>query len=769
MTETLLDKLEESLRNALAYNANAKTAPVALLWPDRDRHFAAAAERLRSRLPLLTFGELDASRAQGPAYWLRCVIAGTVDAGLADGIPIVYLPGVGREDLRAVEECPRPLAPLAELQYRGQWFAHVNGKDWTVRALLVNRDGGLGLAVAEDAATGDALLGAFGELLDLPTRQLAAEYIDADFLNRLLNPDPIDALLRWLDDPHAFRERLSESRWMAFVEQSRHGYDFDPGTQGEVTGGRLLGQQAGSWGAGWKRFADNPERYPGVEQRLRSGKPQGDLFSRPGAAWPQDNEQGEQSLRERLLALDGVPAGQARSTVEALWTEHGERRGWVWATLGRAPLVFALEQLGRLADLTTGGPHGGVEDLASVYAEQGWKADDALLAALGAAEDPEDRRAVSAAATALYRPWVEAHARALQEAVGPLANAGTYRAGGEASTAAGTVTLFVDGLRLDLAHRLAARLGTLEVEIDTALAALPTVTQTAKPVLTPVPTGSLAPGDDLSPGRASSGAKANVNVLRGLMAEREVQVLQGSETGDPAGSAWAECGDIDRRGHDFGLDFVDELDRELDDIAKRVKVLLGAGWKQVDVVTDHGWLLLPGGLEKTELPAATVAVKKGRCARLKEGAQVEVPTVPWHWDPDVRIALAPGVSCFEANQEYEHGGVSPQECVVPRVRVRAAMTQAATGGAAITRLKWLGLMCRVELENVPPGATADIRALPANPSTSVAETVKETTGAGKQSLHVSDEELEGEPAYVVIVGRDGSILAQRETTIGANR
>ena len=43
-------------------------------------------------------------------------------------------------------------------------------------------------------------------------------------------------------------------------------------------------------------------------------------------------------------------------------------------------------------------------------------------------------------------------------------------------------------------------------------------------------------------------------------------------------------------------------------------------------------------------------------------------------NPDVRIALAPGVTCFEANKEYEHGGVSPQECIVPRLAVRAVRT-----------------------------------------------------------------------------------------------
>ncbi|MDQ3604613.1 MAG: BREX-1 system phosphatase PglZ type B, partial [Gemmatimonadota bacterium] len=136
MSETLLDQVEASVRQALTYNENAEVAPVALLWPDRDRQFVHAAEKLRSRLPLLTLGELDTGIAQGPAYWLRCAVAGTVATDLPASTPVLYLPGVGRDDLRAIEKCPRKLAPLAELQYRGQWFAHPNGKDWTLRALL---------------------------------------------------------------------------------------------------------------------------------------------------------------------------------------------------------------------------------------------------------------------------------------------------------------------------------------------------------------------------------------------------------------------------------------------------------------------------------------------------------------------------------------------------------------------------------------------------------------------------------------------------------
>ena len=43
--------------------------------------------------------------------------------------------------------------------------------------------------------------------------------------------------------------------------------------------------------------------------------------------------------------------------------------------------------------------------------------------------------------------------------------------------------------------------------------------------------------------------------------------------------------------------------------------LLDAGWQQVVVVTDHGWLYVPGGLPKVELPyylTKDERMKKGR-------------------------------------------------------------------------------------------------------------------------------------------------------------
>lgn len=253
------------------------------------------------------------------------------------------------------------------------------------------------------------------------------------------------------------------------------------------------------------------------------------------------------------------------------------------------------------------------------------------------------------------------------------------------------------------------------------------------------------------------------------MVERDVQVLSATETGDPSGTAWTEAGDIDHRGHDAALRLAEYIEGDVERIADRVRELLDVGWQRVEVATDHGWLLVPGGLPKVDLPAAATAIKKGRCARLKDGANVAVPTVPWYWDPDVRIALAPGISCFEAGKLYEHGGVSLQECVVPRLRVTAGQAVRPTGGPEITRVRWLGLLCRIEFAGVRPGARVDIRGLPADPSTSVAERAKETTGEGRISLIVPDEEHEGEDAYVVVLGAEDELLGQAPVIIGQNQ
>lgn len=772
MSETVLDRVVGCLRAAIdAFDPNVRVPPVAVLWTDEAAQWAAVVPRIAQLLPLVSLGNFDPEERRGPAYWVRCAVARTIDVGLADGPVVVYLPGVGRSELRAADSCPPELAPIAELQYRSQWFSHPNSRDWTVRALLTNRERGLSLRIADDPDTGRALLLALDRLLEEPIDRLAKQTIDGDLLLELVNEDVAGSLLRWLDDPQTFQQNAGGPRWAAFVQQCKADYGFDPAAEGAVTAARKLGGRTGPWIGVWKRFAEAPERYRGVAEQLRKARPD-ELIVDNLDAWPQDNEQAEDQLRNRLRDFTVLTPEGARKEIAALEVDHGWRRGTVWADLDQALLAFALEQLVVLAEVTANPlDHTDLASLVDDYATRGWRADDAVVRALAAVRTPAERHAVAAAGAALYRKWLHDGARALQDAIGPMANSHTYVPGAPAEVSPGTVTLFVDGLRLDVARRLEERLvgAGFEVTPATSLAALPTVTETAKAALVPAAEGALGPGPDLHPASNATGTKASVQVLRSLMADNGVRVLGATEVGDPSEPAWTEAGEIDHRGHDVGVRLVEYLDDEVGRIVGRIRELLDVGWAKVEVVTDHGWVLLPGGMEKIELPAATAELKKGRCARLKDGATVAVPTVPWFWDPDVRIALAPGAACFEANKEYEHGGVSPQECVVPRLTVTAGARAGGTATPEFAKVKWLGLQCRVEFTGVSGKVTVDLRGLPAEPASSIAEQTKETTTDGKVSLFVRDEEHEGERAHLVLVSPDGSILAQREVVVGKNR
>ena len=772
---TFLDTVAGALERASAYNKQDQDPPVAVLWPDKERQWEALTPRFRELLPIFALGSYAPGMRTGPAYWLRCIVAHTIPhvALAADQVPILYLPGYSRQDVRAGEDCPRELQPLAELQYRGVLWAQRNGRDWTISAFIQSEDGGLGIEVGADHATRDALERSLVKLVDEPIEALhRAAPLRALFLDGLLHPDEVKNILRWLDDPNAFRSGLNPEEWGAFVALCQSNYGFHPEKDGAISAARRLGRRQGGWDKVWRRFAEAPGIYGGVPTRLRQAHPGGlPLMVESPECWPQENEMGEDDLRQRLRNVASLNSQASRGAVQGLEAAHGGRRSWVWAALGEAPLAHALEHLAILAEETKQPLVGSsVTEVAAAYTDRGWRADLAVLEALATVETAEDLAAVKVAIRNTYQPWLDEAARTFQEAIARVNSTDPYVAASPLAVTDGTCILFSDGLRYDAAYRLRelVALRGLTGTLKWRLAALPTVTETAKPALSPAAFAFTGIGSSsFDPLLATSKAKVNVEVLRTELGTRGIEVLRGEELGNPSGRAWTEFGDIDAYGEEHGSQVAHRLADELRGLARRIESLVGHGWQRVIVVTDHGWLLLPGGLPKVELPEHLTAIRKRRCARLKDGANTDHQVVPWYWDPSVRIAVAPGIYCYEANREYAHGGISPQECVVPVLTVTAAAVTELP--VTINTISWRGLRCDVMVDGGSAERWVDLRTKPGDPATSLIGGEKQLAGDGTLSFLVPDYEREGDAAVIVVLGPDKQIRKQAATQVGGDR
>ena len=299
--------------------------------------------------------------------------------------------------------------------------------------------------------------------------------------------------------------------------------------------------------------------------------------------------------------------------------------------------------------------------------------------------------------------------------------------------------------------------------------ALPSVTATGKPAVTPV-SDRIRGKDgstDFEPSVADTGQSLKGGYhLKKLLTDAGWTILDRSADGDGQGRAWCEFGDIDHEGHDRGWKLAKHVDALILEIRDRIADLFAAGWKRVCVVTDHGWLLVPGGLPKIDLPSALVESKWGRCASLKPGASTEERLYPWYWNPNQYFALADGVSCYRKGEEYAHGGLSLQECLTLQLIVTRGESPGPAPSVEFTDVVWKGLRCTVAVDGSFSGLSLDVRSQAGNPLSSVVVSAKPIKDNGTASVVVEDEDMEGRDATVVLIDPNGALVAQIATAIG---
>jgi hypothetical protein len=188
------------------------------------------------------------------------------------------------------------------------------------------------------------------------------------------------------------------------------------------------------------------------------------------------------------------------------------------------------------------------------------------------------------------------------------------------------------------------------------------------------------------------------------------------------------------------------------------------GWRRVRIVTDHGWLLVPGKMPKSHLPLQAAESRWGRCAQLKQGVEVEGLTLGWHWNPKTPIHYPSGIHSFIAGRTYAHGGVSLQECLVPVIRIVNDMKQRSS--ATISDVQWRGLVCKVKAQGSGEGLMVDLRTKVADSSTSLVE--PHSLEGESVRLMIEDDDNEGVSAVVVVLDGAGTVLAKQPTTVGGD-
>lgn len=765
----LKEKILEGFKKATAHNSSVMVQPEVILWPDPERQWEPVIENLQNTYgALFVLGNYSPEKLTGPAIWLKTVIAGKLsDCNWEQTLtPVIYLPGISKSRMKEVSNLGLELQPLAEYQYTGTFFNQYNGKEWTILAFLTNPDDGLGLNIKQDSITKESIIKSLPVFFEMDIAAFSAPVIDAEFINGLVFPNTIPYILKWMCKGDEFLAGMEPALKETFVDICSSRYNFIPDYKNIKEIALKLGKQENSWKHVWNFYANSPLKYSQIESLLREAKPAdmgNGIFSIPVESWPQINEERETHLRSELEKLSKNDLPKINTGLNKLYDQHKERNKWVWTELGYSPLVTALKYLKGLSEsVSKPYPSANLEEIIQFYTKEGFYADAWMRKAYAAVKTEKDKSVIRNLIQLIYKPWLEKITEKFQNLVfGSLSETKQHNNTSQKEQ----FYLFVDAFRYEIAKEYVSLLEKrgLKVELTHAFTALPTLTSTAKVKASPVAeeVNTASEIKDFTP-VFKSGKPANIINFRAELENKGF--LHSIKKGfDPEKSYWAEIGNIDTIGHDEQAEMLKRTDELFDEITEVIDTAIEAGIKKIKIVTDHGWLMLPGGLPSSKIVKDLTVARCGRCAYIKEGVKTELTQLPWDWNPSVYIAYAPGISFFRNNEEYAHGGISLQECIVPEIKIQVEKDELIN--AKISSHKWVNLRCQIETENAPDGFLIDIRTKYNDQKTSIVLSTVKAISENKCSLMVDDSAIDS-AAFIVLTNETGKIIDKTNTTIG---
>lgn len=771
MSDTLLAHIKRSVAQSKLYNSNQVVAPKVILWPDSESQWLSIVDTLRKEIPaFLTLGTFQPEDKQGPAIWLKCMVNRSmpeVDWDEAE-IPIIYLPGVSKADFKEIEEASVTLQPLMEYQFTGSLWTQENGKEWTVLAFLQNDDFGMGLDVVRDNATKESLINSLPELIKKNKESIKpmGGRINSTILTKQFLTGIVPKLINWIEYGEVVFKDDSvdyQKKYKHFIEQE---YQKKMDYSLVLDFVRVLGKQEKPWEDVWAFFANAPHKYPKLVEYLGQIS-MDEVKDSPESSWPTINKKQEELLCKSLLGLKVKSAEEALHVLELLSKEHKKRIRWVWAEIGQSPFALSLPYLLEMAQLC-GKKYNidSIDTLATYYKEEGYQIDLALKELSQISVSKEYKAVIEVMVDLFYKPWLEKLTKYFQVLVKKNV-ASIYDTKSPSIIEKADFVLFVDAFRYDIAIEFCQQLSNkFEATLQQSWSALPSLTPTSKPSVSPIVSRISKTSNikNFQPQFLTTKACTPYYFKKELAEKGIVFLTSPSKIEDPKKKYWMEIGDIDTKGHQEQAEMLRRVPQLLNDLKDTINRIAAKGVNKITIVTDHGWLLLPGGLPKASLHKDFVETRWGRCAELKEGAQTDYLQLPWTWNKDQYIAYAPGISFFKKNEEYAHGGISIHECMTPLIQI-TLKESAKEAKSFIEEFKWIGLRLQVQTSGVNEDYSLDVRTKKEDKSSSVL--LKKALLKEDNLWNVLvDDYAEGQTAALILINPNGVIIDSKLIEIG---
>lgn len=770
MSKSLLQHIKSSILSAKKYNRSQVTAPKVILWPDPEKQWTSVVDRLREEIDgFITLGTFKPDELEGPAIWIKCLVDQTLPEAkwTKDTIPVIYLPGIAKADFKNIEEAPASIQPLMEYQFSGNLWTQENGKEWTILSFLQNSEHGMGLEVSRDEATKEALIKSLSNYFE-DGEVLYRKKVDADLLNQLMFPQVIPTLLDWMENGDHALGKFSLDQQEAFRDVIRSQYHLTLDYSLVLDFVKHMGMQKTPWHQVWQYFSNAPHKYPKILSLLRDAKPEdmgSGMFLVPENSWPQVNKAYEDQLKKAILKLKKATPEAFLSKLKELQSGHKDRLSWIWAELGQSPFAQALPHLIALAERSLQVyDNTSIASITKYYTDKGIKVDSSVRKLYLIEHTKDYLNTIQVVIDKFYRPWLEKLTKQFQLLVKDDHDV-FYPNPTESYNS--NFILFVDAFRYDIAQDFLNQLSTAKyaATMDIKWSALPSLTPTSKPALAPIQ-DKLSKSSEWNSFQVQmeNGKVLSHHYFKASLEENGINYIDSpKQIDDPTAKYWMEIGDIDKKGHQDQEGMFRRIPELMKELEETIQSIFYKGVSSLQIVTDHGWLLLPGGLPKENLHRDLAETRWGRCALMKDGVSTDLLHLPWTWNPHTFIAYAPGISFFKKNESYAHGGVSLHECLSPIITIKSKEVKGSEKGS-IGTIEWRGMRMYIQTSGTSDAYQLDVRTKISDAKSSIK--LSSSMKGDNQWSVVVDGDYEDHAATLILIDEQGIIVDKKPIHVG---